>query len=210
MSDEPIDVDFDGQEPDEQRTSRRLGLIVGTIVVVGVLAILVIGLLASQRDTSIADALAEGDPYPAPDFSLPILANGAAIDRRDGEDLALSDLRGRPVVVNFWASWCTPCEAEAPLLEAAWKRYEARGVVMLGVDVQDLSDNAREFIARHRQSYPHVRDGSDDTYREYGLTGIPETFFIDTEGLVRAKAVGELSRAQLDNGIRLILPRANR
>jgi len=166
-----------------------------------VVALLVVGLRAKQTSTGLDDAIVTGQPRPAPAFSLPLLANGEALGRRDGAPLALTDLRGRPVVLNFWASWCEPCKAEAPRLEATWRAHRATGAVVLGVDVQDLRDDALDFMRRFGQTYPSVRDGGDDTYRAYGLTGLPETFFIDRAGRVRAHVIGEVSARQLEDGL---------
>jgi cytochrome c biogenesis protein CcmG/thiol:disulfide interchange protein DsbE len=149
-------------------TSRRRGIVsvVASVLAVGaVLGLLLVGLLAARTDTSIADALARGDPYAAPEFALPILINGRAVGRRDGVVLELSELRGRPVVLNFWASWCIPCRREAPRLEAAWRRHRADGLLILGLNIQDLSRDARAFVRRYRQRYPSVRDKGETSYR---------------------------------------------
>ncbi|MEW6581333.1 MAG: redoxin domain-containing protein [Actinomycetota bacterium] len=197
----------DGPQRDGRPAGRRRQLVVGAVSLAlagGVVALLVAGLVARGTSTALDDAIVAGRPRPAPAFSLPILVNGRAIGRRDGQQLSLSDLRGRPVVLNFWASWCTPCKSEAPRLEAAWVRHRGQGVVMLGVDVQDLSDDARAFVRRYRQTYPSVRDRHDATFTAYGLTGVPETFFVDGGGRVRAHVIGEISTRQLDEGIALV------
>lgn len=186
--------------------NRRSALIaaVAGVVIAAFIALLVIGLTAGGQDTSIDRAIAAGDPEPAPRFTLPLLANAEAIGRRDGEQLSLSDLRGRPVLLNFWASWCDPCKREAPVLEDAWRRARARGVVVLGVDVQDLTGDARDFIERYGQTYPTVRDGGERTYRAYGLTGVPETFFVDRQGRVRVHWIGEIGAEQVAQGLEII------
>jgi cytochrome c biogenesis protein CcmG/thiol:disulfide interchange protein DsbE len=197
--------------PEEARPVRRIVFaVLAAIIVGGFIALLVVGLTAGDVDTSIDSAIAKGELKEAPEFTLPVLANGAAVGKRDGEPLSLSELRGRPVVVNFWASWCDPCEREAPILEDAWRSARGRGAVVLGIDVQDLSGNALDFIAEYGQTYPHVRDKSDDTYRAYGLTGIPETFFLDRAGRVRVHWVGEINADQIADGLDVILPEATR
>lgn len=196
VNDEP------GQGP---RLLRRLGVALAVLGVAGVIALLVIGLAARSVDDSIDRAIARGDPETAPAFTLPVLANGGALGKRDGEPLALSELRGQAVVLNFWASWCDPCKREAAVLEAAWLRIRDQGGVVLGVDVQDLRSDALEFIDDYGQTYPHVRDKGDSVYRSYGLTGVPETFFIDPAGRVRAHWVGEINAGQIADGIDLIL-----
>lgn len=138
-----------------------------------------------------------------PAFALPVLANGSAIQRTDGV-LALSDLRGHPVVLNFWAPWSDACAREAPLLEAAWQTCREAGVVVVGVDVQDLEDNAGAIVRRRGLTYPCVT-ASDDVYRAYDLSGVPVTYFIDSAGRVRTRMDGEISAVQLSEGIAQIV-----
>lgn len=188
------------------RRPRRIAAAALAILLVGgFLVLLLVGLSAGGVDRSIDDAIARGDLEQAPGFSLPVLANGAALGKRDGEALSLDELRGRPVVLNFWASWCDPCRREAPVLEEAWERVRGQGAVVLGIDVQDISANAREFITENGQTYPHVRDGSDDTFRDYGLTGLPETYFLDRQGRVRVHWIGEIDAEQFADGLDVIL-----
>ncbi len=109
----------------------------------------------------------------APDFSAPLLGGEGT--------LALSELRGRPVVLNFWASWCGPCKDEAPLLERAHNDFATR-VEFVGIDIKDARSSALAFAERHDLDYAHVRDETGTIYGDYGLTGQPETFFIDGDG----------------------------
>ncbi|MGD9734738.1 MAG: TlpA family protein disulfide reductase [Solirubrobacterales bacterium] len=201
-----MSADADSDRPRPPRPTRRI--LVGALAAVlvgGFVALLVVGLRAGGVDRSIDSAIARGELEPAPAFTLPVLANGAPLGKADGEPLSLSELRGRPVILNFWASWCDPCKREAPILEGAWRAGRAKGVVVLGLDVQDLSGNALDFIADYRQTYPHVRDKGDATYRDYGLTGVPETFFIDRQGRVRVHWVGEIDADQVAQGVQVIL-----
>ena len=116
------------------------------------------------------------------------------------EHVELRSLRGRPVVLNFWASWCIPCAHEAPRLVAAAKEHEGR-VLFLGLDVKDFSSDARKFLRRFRVNYVSVRDGGSGTYDAYGLTGLPESYFLDASGRIVAHKIGEISRAELEDGI---------
>jgi len=103
--------------------------------------------------------------------------------RLDGPGkLSLASFRGRPVVLNFWASWCGPCKREAPTLERTWQQYKSQGLVVLGVDYTDASSDARSFAAKHGLTFPIVRDGNGVIGTRYGLTGVPETFVIDRSG----------------------------
>jgi cytochrome c biogenesis protein CcmG, thiol:disulfide interchange protein DsbE len=128
----------------------------------------------------------------APDFTL------SRLDR-PGE-LRLSSLRGKAVVLNFWASWCDPCEKEAPALQAAAKRW-GKQVVVLGVDVNDFRGDARGFMRKYGLTYPVVHDNKNVTSPKYGLTGLPETFFIDRRGRVVRHIPGEVRAAELRSGV---------
>jgi cytochrome c biogenesis protein CcmG/thiol:disulfide interchange protein DsbE len=145
----------------------------------------------------------------APGFELDVLQRGRApaplasvVDRaaRDGR-IALAELRGTPVVVNFWASWCDPCRAEAPVLERGWREAGRQGVLFLGLDMQDATDDARNFLREFSITYPNVREAGDETSRRYGMTGIPEAFFISARGQVVGHVIGALTPAQLRAGV---------
>lgn len=140
-----------------------------------------IGYAFFTQPRSITNQIARNERPPAPEFWLP---------KFDGGTLALSDLRGRAVVLNFWASWCVPCKDEAPHLERAWQTYRDQGLVVVGVNVQDLDREARRFLAVTGATFPNVRDGDNSTYRAYGLTGVPETFFINRQGRIVRKFPG--------------------
>jgi len=155
------------------------------------------GLVASIRD--------EKKPM-APDFRLKVLWSrdetwpaSARASLADGR-VSLLELRGWPVVLNFWASWCIPCGREAPRLNASAKAHQGE-VVFLGLDVKDFSGDARKFLRKHKVNYVSVRDGGSRSYNEYGLTGLPETYFLDRRGRIVAHKIGEISRAQLESGI---------
>jgi cytochrome c biogenesis protein CcmG/thiol:disulfide interchange protein DsbE len=121
----------------------------------------------------------------------------------DGKPISLESLRGRVVVVNFWASWCVPaCYDEAPSLERAWQAYRDRGVVLVGVNIQDKEEPARRFLDRFGHTFPNAPDPAGRVSVDYGVYGVPETFFIDRAGRVRFKHVGavtdEILKQQLD------------
>lgn len=156
-----------------------------------VIAVMVVGLLNQDRGNSIQSAIAEGDRPEAPELELPVLFDGASL--REGQMVTLDELRGTPVVLNFWASWCEPCKTEAPILEELWQTYRDRGLLVLGVDVQDLTDNARAFEQEYGLTFPSVRDGGDATMRRFEVRGVPETFIIDREGRVAALRVGPVT-----------------
>jgi len=164
---------------------RRLLSPVPVAVVVGVLALIVLlfyGVFSKDADTGIDEALAAGRRAPAPAITLP---------RLDGRGTAsLRDYRGQVVVLNYWASWCDPCRAESPLLERWHRRIRDRGGTVLGVDVLDLTSDARGFARRYRLSYPMLRDGEGATQARFGITGLPETFVLDRLGRITATKRG--------------------
>jgi cytochrome c biogenesis protein CcmG/thiol:disulfide interchange protein DsbE len=158
-------------------------------------ALIVLLAFGFTRDPSRIDSPLIGRP--AADFRLELL---------DGGTLKLSDLRGRPVVVNFWASWCYPaCWNEAPRLEAAWQRYRDRGVMVVGVVYQDTAENAREFIRTHGKTYPNGLDPAGRVALDYGVYGVPETFFIDRQGVIADKHIGEIHMETLTAKIDALL-----
>jgi cytochrome c biogenesis protein CcmG/thiol:disulfide interchange protein DsbE len=114
----------------------------------------------------------------------------------DGRPVSLAAHRGQVVVLNFWASWCYPaCYEEAPVLEATWRRLRERGLVVLGVDVQDTDAAARKFIADFGLTFTNAPDPDGRVSIDYGVYGVPETFVIDRRGTVRAKHVGAVTEA---------------
>ena len=121
-------------------------------------------------------------------------APGFALTAFDATPLTLDAQRGRVVVVNFWASWCYPaCYEEAPVLERSWRAYRDRGVLVVGVDIQDTVEAARKFMRDFGLSFPNAPDPTGKVSVDYGTYGVPETFFIDRRGRIRARHVGALT-----------------
>ncbi|PYM49678.1 MAG: hypothetical protein DME14_08000 [Candidatus Rokuibacteriota bacterium] len=121
-------------------------------------------------------------------------APGFALTAFDATPLTLDAQRGRVVVVNFWASWCYPaCYEEAPVLERSWRAYRDRGVLVIGVDIQDTVEAAQKFIRDFGLSFPNAPDPTGKVSVDYGTYGVPETFFIDRRGRIRARHVGALT-----------------
>jgi cytochrome c biogenesis protein CcmG, thiol:disulfide interchange protein DsbE len=164
--------------------------------VAGLLGLLIWDVVHEQNG-GIAKKVQAGTIAVAPQFALPRLD-------RDGT-LRFASLRGKAVVVNFWASWCRPCKAEAGRLEAASRKWRGRGVVVVGIDEEDFPGRARAFLARHGITYPTVRDADGALVRKYGLTGYPETFFVDRRGRVVDHVAAEISTEDLEAGIRRAL-----
>jgi cytochrome c biogenesis protein CcmG, thiol:disulfide interchange protein DsbE len=184
--------------------ARRALRIAGVLAAAAFVALLVYGLTTKATNSTIDDALSRGEAVPAPGFTLSSLADGrdagGAWSRAasDGE-VSLRELRGTPLVLNFWASWCDPCRAEAKRLERTYGQQD--GVLFVGLDVQDAREDANDFIAQFGLTFPHVRDPGNDTQRAWGVTGLPETYFIAADGRVVGHVIGTVDERQLAEGI---------
>ena len=117
------------------------------------------------------------------EFALPTL---------DGGRVAIADHADGPVFVYFWASWCAPCDREAPLIERLWREYEARGYTFLGINILDSETEARRFVERHGLTFPILIDGDGDVYFDFGVNGVPEAYFLGPGLEVARKYIGEL------------------
>jgi cytochrome c biogenesis protein CcmG, thiol:disulfide interchange protein DsbE len=162
-----------------------IAALIGIVALIGLLAY---GLGSNGPDRGIDQALARGERIEAPAFDLPRLSG------RGRQSLA--DLRGQVVVLNIWASWCDPCRAESPLLERWHRRVSRDGrATVLGVDVLDVSSDARAFVREFRLTYPQLRDAKDSLRSEYGASGVPETVVIDPRGRIAAIRRGPVDEA---------------
>jgi cytochrome c biogenesis protein CcmG, thiol:disulfide interchange protein DsbE len=187
----------------------RAARVLGVLIAAAFVTLLVYGVVAQAPDTGIDDTLARAEAPRAPGFELPVLHPGSLGNRlepiadaaaRDGR-VALAELQGVPVVLNFWASWCIPCREEAPLLEREWQRARASGVLFVGLDMQDVTQDARDFLEEFQISYLNLRDKRKDVARRWGVTGIPETFFITPKGMIVGHVIGALTQDQVRRGI---------
>ncbi len=105
------------------------------------------------------------------------------------------------MVLNFWASWCVPCQEEAPVLARSWERFGEEGVLFVGLNMQDLTSDALGFMSEFQNSYLNVRDQSDGVAADWGVTGIPETFFVTADGEVVSHVIGVVSKQQMNAGV---------
>lgn len=190
----------------QTRLSRRL---VRTITFAGIptlfVALLALGLFARSDSSRLVGR-------PLPDFRLDQVVGD--------EDFSSRDLDGHPAVINFWASWCLPCRDEAPILESQWRKYRIEGLIVLGVNVQDVDEDAEAFVAEYDLSFPNVRDVNLELWRKLGVRGIPETFFLNRQSTFVAigsqeqvgargsiKVLGPVQPAILESQIKRLLGR---
>ena len=164
------------------------------VFLVGLLAIVAMGLRRAQQGT-----VQPGQKIA--NFTLP-LYTGYQIDGKS--EINLDELRGKVVVINFWASWCKPCEQEAAELQAAWKQYEPSGdVVFLGVDYVDTEPQARVYLKKFGITFANGPDLATHISQYFRIKGVPETYFVDKEGVLQYVQIGPFSsideiRAQID------------
>ena len=180
------------------RGDRRWRVTVLSLVpIVGIAALLGFGL---GRDPRLVPNALVGKRAPA--FALQDLVTGRTV--------RLSDLRGHPVVVNFWSSWCAECLAEHPNLSAAWQRYGDAGVVFVSVLFEDNVRQASAFDRQTGRGWPDLADPGSRTALDYGVRGVPETFFIDRSGVIRYQQVGPSSYELLASRIEELMSRGAR
>jgi len=174
--------------PASQARRRAIGTVVG--LAAGLLVLIAAG--AAMWGTGLGEAAqSAGRPLagqPAPDFTLDLL---------DGSTLILSDLRGKVTVINFWATWCPPCEDEMPGLQTVWEEYQAEGVVFIGIAYDEEESAVREMASRFGITYPLGLDVGDRIFTSYGSTGVPETFVVDSQGWVAYVHIGPVSAEEL-------------
>ncbi len=176
----PGTEEVQSKPPSGRDRSRLLIQVGGVLVVLAILALLAFGLRWR--------AAGRVDKGPAPAFTLQLF---------DGSELALRDLQGKPVVLNFWASWCKPCAEEAPVLEEVWRTYKDRGVVFVGVDYVDTEPDARAYLKRFDITYPNGPDIGSRISTAYRMQGVPETFFISKEGNILDVYIGPMPKQTL-------------
>lgn len=166
-------------------------------LVVAFFALLAFGLVNKSPATGRSGVTRIGKP--APDFTMTLL---------NGGEFRLQDHVGRPLVINFWASWCPPCRDESPGFERVWRKYRDTGVMFVGVDIQDTQEEAARYIEEFNLTFPNGRDPDGKITVEYGVIGLPVTFFIGANGVVEGRWVGAVPEGKLEEWTRSLIDRS--
>jgi len=148
--------------------------VAGVIILILTLSMLITG--CSGGGSSSAEVGSK-----APDFCLKDLS---------GQEYSLSELRGKPVLLNFWATWCGPCRGEMPYLEEIYREWSGKGLTLFAVNIGESSSQARGYLQTYGMSLPVLLDSAQTVAKRYNITGIPTTFFIDKNGIIQGKVVG--------------------
>jgi cytochrome c biogenesis protein CcmG/thiol:disulfide interchange protein DsbE len=176
---------------------RRALPILASLAGACLVGLLIYGVSAQSASRTLDEQVARAQLPSAPDAgqALPVLS-GAGRG-------SLASLRGKVVVLNFWASWCEPCQVEAPLLERAQSRLERSGATVLGVTYLDASPDSQRFARHYHLTYPNLRDNSGSFAHAYGTDQLPESFIIDRQGRIAAISRGEIDQAFLKRAVAL-------
>lgn len=185
------------------KAPRKKRRAIATLIFFTALNIVLVGVLWSRLTT--AQHIISGAAtvplvgHPAPDFTL---TPWGASSR---QSIRLSSFKGQPVILNFWASWCPPCNDEMPLLQATWQQHQADKVVFIGIDYQDQQQTAEQFLKKYHVTYPTGPDTSGSISVDYGVSNVPATIFIDESGVVVRKILGPVDAKTLNDEIQHLL-----
>ena len=176
-----------------QKNSKKLKatvIFLLAMLIAGFTIFLAIGVMGTTTATSRSGKELVGKK--APSFVAPKVG---------GQLVSLENYKNKPLVLNFWASWCPPCRDETPGMERIWRKYEDQGVVILGINVQDGEKEAERYISEFGVTFSNALDLDGSITVDYGVTGLPVTFFIDNDSVVKGRWVGSISEDRLDNWV---------
>lgn len=166
-------------------------IIISISLILGIIFLFAKGLTNDKATTSKSGFTRVGQQ--APNFEFKSIINS--------EMITLSEHLGKPVVINFWASWCPPCREESELLEKTYKEFIGQKIQFIGINIQDTEIEAKNYIAQYDITYPNGMDLDGRISIDYGIIGLPVTFFINEQGIVNTRWVGAISESQLNSNI---------
>ncbi len=168
--------------------------VVFAVLVLALFAVLAYGLANRSSATGRSGMTRIGKP--APQFAMQLL---------DGGEFQLSDHEGRPLIINFWASWCPPCRQESPAFERQWRRYRDTGIQFVGVDIQDDVSDAEAYVREFGLTFPNGLDPDGKITIDYGVIGLPVTFFVGSSGIVEGRWVGAIPEEKLEEWVKTLV-----
>ncbi len=168
--------------------------VVFAVLVLALFAVLAYGLANRSSATGRSGMTRIGKP--APQFAMQLL---------DGGEFRLSDHEGRPLIINFWASWCPPCRQESPAFERQWRRYRDTGIQFVGVDIQDDVSDAEAYVREFGLTFPNGLDPDGKITIDYGVIGLPVTFFVGSSGIVEGRWVGAIPEEKLEEWVKTLV-----
>jgi cytochrome c biogenesis protein CcmG/thiol:disulfide interchange protein DsbE len=180
---------------------RRRPLIIFALVslfTIGWVSLLGWQLVTPRTDSTVGAVSSPLIGHQAPDFTLPIVSTSPL------PALHLASLRGHVVIINFWASWCDVCKQEAPLLQTTWQQERQQGVILLGVDFDDTPRAGMSFLHQYHITYPNVSDATGSAAINYGVSGVPETYFLSSNGIVVQKVIGALTHDRIQQSLQSV------
>ena len=179
---------------DNNSVKKSLAILLLALIIAGFTVFLALGLVGKSTATGRSgEKLID---IPPPSFG------GREIQ---GGFFSLDEHKGSPLIINFWASWCPPCREETPDIEEIWKTYKDQGLVVVGVNVQDIEEEAEKYLSEFSVTFPNVMDKQGKITVDYGVTGLPVTFFVSREGLVIGRWVGSISEERLDSWVAFLM-----
>ncbi len=176
---------------------RRVGL--------GLLAVALAGILVIQSCTPSSPAVESGRQETTVGVKVGELAPDFTLTDLDGNSVTLSEYRGKVVFINFWATWCPPCRAEMPEIEAVYQEYKDKGVVVIGVDILEPEDVVRQFVEQGGYNWIFVLDATGAVSDDYKITAIPTSFFIDREGIIQVVKIGAMTKRAMENKLAIAM-----
>ena len=167
-------------------------------VSLGLLAVALVGILVIQGCTPSSQSIISDGQEATAGVNVGELAPDFTLIDLEGNQVSLSDFRGKTVFVNFWATWCPPCRAEMPEIEAVYQEYKDKGVVVIGVDIREAEEEVRQYVQQGGYSWTFVLDTTGEVTTNYRITAIPTSLFIDREGIIRAMKVGAMTKRAME------------